>query len=318
MPAFTNSRGCIVNDPFLPAAESPRLASVGEELTPAEAETILRPLGNNYPVVAPAPAAVASAPPLLDAASAGPRPEANDAGGTIEPAVLQGDSFRVFLEVVPDASVVINQEGCIVEANSQAEHLFGYRREEMLGHLVELLVPERWREKHVADRDGYFHKPRARPMSVNLDLAARRKDGREIPVEISLSPLRCGEQTFVVSTIRDISERRRGEARLRKLEARYRTLVEGIPAVTFMAALDEAGNERELYVSPQIEVLLGFSQKEWADRGLARLFPEGVAGSSDPLVQPASPRRPRTLAPGVCSHLFHRRTVSLRLSVRGA
>src|SRR5438552_2845580 len=80
---------------------------------------------------------------------------------------------------------------------------------------------------------------------------------------------------LVVSTIRDVSERRRAEAQLRKMEARYRTLVEGIPAVTFMAALDEGVNE--LYVSPQVEELLGFSQKEWLENPVlwyTQLHPE--------------------------------------------
>jgi PAS domain S-box-containing protein len=183
----------------------------------------------------------------------------------MEPLLLEGDSFRAFLEAVSDAVVIINREGMIVQVNAQTEHLFGYRREELIGHAVEVLVPERLRDKHVADRAVYFAEPRVRPMDVHLDLSGRRKDGREIPVEISLSPLRSGEQMLVVSTIRDLSERRRAEARLRKLEARYRTLVEGIPAVTFMASLDDTSNERELYVSPQIETLLGFSQKEWLE-----------------------------------------------------
>jgi PAS domain S-box-containing protein len=156
--------------------------------------------------------------------------------------------------------------------------LFGYGQEELLGQPIELLVPERFRDKHVADREGYFAEPRVRPMGINLELFGRRKDGREVPVEISLSPLRTGENTFVVSTIRDMSERRRAESRLRRLEARYRTLVEGIPAVTFMAALDEG--LAELYVSPQIETLLGFSQKEWLEDPVlwyTRLHPDDRA-----------------------------------------
>jgi len=245
-----------------------------EELTPERAQSILRQLAGHLDP------ATASPPPsapgrVTDRRDAYPKPSLSSIDGTTNRLLLKDESFRGFLEAVPDAVVIVNRNGVIVQVNAQAERLFGYEREELLGHALHLLVPERFRERHRAYFDSYFAEPRVRPMGLHLDLFGRRKDGHDISVEISLSPLTVGENIFVVSTIRDTSERRRADARLRKMEARYRTLVEGIPAVTFMAALDEGVNE--LYVSPQIETLLGFTQKEWLENPIlwyAQLHPD--------------------------------------------
>jgi PAS domain S-box-containing protein len=172
------------------------------------------------------------------------------------------DRFRSLLEAVPDALVIVNQTGRIDLVNSQTEKVFGYPRAELLGQPVELLIPERFKAGHVRLREAYNSEPRVRPMGIGRELFARHKTGREFPVEISLSPLRTADGLLVISTIRDISLQKAREAELRKAEARYRTLVEEIPAITFMAPLDET-TLGELYVSPQIEAILGFSQEEW-------------------------------------------------------
>jgi PAS domain S-box-containing protein len=171
--------------------------------------------------------------------------------------------FRGLVEAAPDAMVIVDRAGRIVLINSQTERLFGYGRDELLGRPVEVLVPEALRAQHVKHRQEFLANARVRPMGEGKELAGRRKSGEEFAVEISLSPLETAEGLLIISTIRDVSERKRAEVRLRKAEARYRSLVEEIPAVTFMAALD--GDVNELYVSPQIESLLGFSQKEWLE-----------------------------------------------------
>jgi PAS domain S-box-containing protein len=174
-----------------------------------------------------------------------------------------GSVFRSLVESAPDAMVIINERGEIVLVNSQTEKLFGYRPCEMIGQPVELLVPDRFRAGHVAQRNAFLADPSPRPMGAHLELFGRRKGGEEFPVEISLAPLMTEEGLWVTSTLRDATERRQAEARLRRAEARYRSLVEEIPAVTFVASFDDSN--KELYVSPQIESLLGFTQKEWLE-----------------------------------------------------
>jgi PAS domain S-box-containing protein len=154
----------------------------------------------------------------------------------------------------PDGLILVDRAGVLIFTNEQAARLFGYGPRELLGEPVEILVPPRLRSRHVAFRDQFFADPHSRPMGIGLELYGRHKDGTEIPVEISLSPLKVGREVHVLSIIRDITARR-------KEEAKFRNLVENIPAVTFFAPLDESSPE--LYVSPQIEAMLGFSQEEW-------------------------------------------------------
>ncbi len=131
-------------------------------------------------------------------------------------AKLMEARFRDLLESTPDGIVMANPTGHIVIANSQAERLFGYESGELRGVSVDLLLPTRYRHAHVGHRSNYFQQPRTRAMGSGLDLAGLRKDGSEFPIEISLSPLRTEESAFVMSAIRDISERKRFEKALQE------------------------------------------------------------------------------------------------------
>src|SRR5947208_2560787 len=99
--------------------------------------------------------------------------------------------------------VIVDTAGKIALVNGQAERLFGYRREELVGQPVEVLVPEEVQGPHVRHRDRYLASPVQRPMGAGLELYGRRRDGSRFPVEISLSPLETEEGLLVSSAIRD-------------------------------------------------------------------------------------------------------------------
>ncbi len=136
---------------------------------------------------------------------------------------------RALLESAAEGIVIVNRDGRIVLANAKTEELFGYHRDELLGQTLEVLLPGRFQDEHASHRASYFTAPRVRPMGIGLDLAARRKDGTEFPVEISLTFVETEEGVLAMGFITDVTERKRAEEALRRSAERYRTLVETIP-----------------------------------------------------------------------------------------
>jgi hypothetical protein len=121
-----------------------------------------------------------------------------------------------FLETLPDAVVAVDRDGTIIQINSQAQELFGYLRDELIGQKVEVLVPESYRSQHHHHRQNFAAAPKTRRMGADLDLYGRRRNGSQFPVEISLSPVSTENGTFVLSAIRDISDRKRIAEELRR------------------------------------------------------------------------------------------------------
>jgi len=138
------------------------------------------------------------------------------------------DLFGQLLDAAPDAVIVVDEDGRIVLVNLQTENMFAYRRDELLGKEVEVLIPERFRRPHGGYRAGFVASPKVRPMGSGLELFGRKQDGTEFPIEISLSPLLTERGMLISASIRDISDRKQSEHRIRRIQEQLLSAVETI------------------------------------------------------------------------------------------
>lgn len=170
------------------------------------------------------------------------------------------EKFRGMLDSTPDSMVILNSRGEITHVNQRTIQSFGYSVKELIGEKVECLIPERFRNKHLGLRDTYVNNPKPRQMGLGLELYARRKDGTEFPVEVSLNHQLIGGEVYILSAIRDITERKKNEETLRESQERFSSAFEYAAIGMALVSLDGGW----MKVNRSICRLLGYDKEELA------------------------------------------------------
>ncbi len=191
-------------------------------------------------------------------------------------AVAAEGRFLKVLDAAPDAFVMADGTGRIIYANRVVEGTFGYRPEELLGRPVEVLMPERYRHRHPAQRGHYVAAPYTRPMGGNADLVAQHKDGHEFPVLISLSHVEMEDGIYVLSAIRDISQLKQVQKERERLDRNIRLLLDSTAEGLY--GIDLEGHCT--FVNPAGAELLGYSPEELLGQPMHRLIHHSHADGS--------------------------------------
>ncbi|HEX2739659.1 MAG TPA: PAS domain S-box protein [Rubrobacter sp.] len=169
------------------------------------------------------------------------------------------------MDAALDCIITMDEAGLVTDFNPAAEITFGHRRDEVLGReLAEVIIPPAFRDAHRRGLAHYLATGDGPVLNRRVELRGMRSDGSEFPVELTIVPIQVAGRPAFTGYLRDITERERAQARLQRAERLYRTLVDQMPAVTYIEALDAGERETNLvYASPQIEDLFGYSAEEW-------------------------------------------------------
>jgi PAS domain S-box-containing protein len=174
------------------------------------------------------------------------------------------------VDAAPNPILAVDADGHVAYVNPQVEGAFGYAPEELLGQPIEILLPTRVAERHLGHRTAFLEQPNARPMGIGRELAGRRKDGSEFPVEISLAPVTIEQELYVFATVVDITARKAAEGALADSERRFRAVLEAAPNA--IVAIDREGSIT--YVNPQVEITFGYEPGELIGSKVEMLLPE--------------------------------------------
>jgi PAS domain S-box-containing protein len=185
-----------------------------------------------------------------------------------------GALFATFLEAVPDAIIVVVADGTVVMVNSKAEALFGYARDDLVGKPLEVLVPTSVRD-HSQLLTMYFQAPVPRPMGLDMELSGRHQNGSEFPAEISLASIEIDNRVMVIAAVRDITERKRAEAK-------FRSLLEAAPDAIVGVSTDGL----IALVNTQAEALFGYERNQLIGRPVELLVPSAALNIHSPTPNP--------------------------------
>ena len=236
------------------------------------------------------------------------------------------ERFKAAAAAISDALVAIDEQGLVVLFNPAAEHLFGYRREQMLGQSLDGLLPERYREQHHQALAGYFSgSSGSRVFGSPLELPALRADGREIVVELSLSLLSDGDSRTVLASFRDISRRKVDEEALRQSEERFRELADLLPQAVFETdlqgkvtfanrmALQIAGwSDDDLARQPSVMDILRPEVRQRAVANLQRVLSGELLLNEEYTLQTGAESSPLTVVVAASPIVRHEQVVGMR------
>jgi PAS domain S-box-containing protein len=186
---------------------------------------------------------------------------------------LAEEKLRLAVEACPSGMVMIDHRGDMVMVNAEIEQQFGYRREELIGKPVDMLVPERLRSQQARHREAFSRQPETRRIGAGPDLFGLRQDGSEFSVEIGLTPIRTGDGLLVLAVIVDVSERKDAQEHLAQMEGRYRGLLEAAPDA--MVVVNQTGEI--ILLNVQAEKQFGYRHDELVGQMVKNIIPQGFA-----------------------------------------